>query len=332
MQQHQHQHGFTMIELMVSLAIGLILVAVAVQLFVSGQVNYQIQQAASSVQDSGVFGLNAVSKNIRLANHGNSGAMNDQSLYGGVVLSAQYVDEDAAQKGNLHGLNVAEHPVSGAKYISKSQFNPSAFGTLNSDQLVIMYQAPMDMRTCTGRQVRGPNRSLTQLTKGWYVIEKYYIKKNDDQSADLYCADSFFIAKGEIAPQSLIEEEEESLKIPAAEMLMGDYGQSTGHLIAKNVEYMRVQLVTRRQDQSTAVMDVDAYNKLEINEQHTSRPAIVGINLGWLVRADEKVQQGTQRSYQVLDQKISVPDDHFMRQIYSTTIALRNGGLGDVVQ
>lgn len=328
----QQQLGFTLIELMVSLAIGLILVAIAVQLFVSGQVNYHIQQAASTVQDSGVFGLSAVTKNIRLANHGNAGAMHDQSLYGGIVLSGQYVDQKATLAGNLHGLKFADQPVTGTSYISASKATESAFGSVNSDQLVIMYQAPMDMRTCTGRQVRGPNRSLTELKKGWYVIEKYYVKKNTDQTADLYCSDSFFIAKGEVAPQSLLDDEENTLTIEQTQSLMGDYGQSRGHLIANNVEYMRVQLVIRQQNQRTATLDVASYQQLNLDADSNTRPAVIGINLGWLVRSNEKVANGTQTTYQVLDRSIRVPDDQFMRQTYSTTIALRNGGLGEVMQ
>lgn len=326
------QQGFTLIELMVSLTIGLVLVAVAVQLFISGQVNYQIQQAASTVQDSGVFGLNNVTKNIRLANHGNAGAMNDQSLYGGIVLSDQYVDLEETLQGNLHGLKIQGLPISGQNYVSGSQMNPSAFGALKSDQLVVMYQAPVTMRTCTGREVRGPNRSLTELKKGWYVIEKYYIKKNADQSADLYCSDSFFIAQGEATPQYLLDDDEDSLKIEDTETLMEDYGTSDGHLIAKNVEYMRVQLIVRHQNQRTGTFDINDYKQIMLDEGQAARPAIIGVNLAWLVRSSEKVSESTQRDYQVLDQRIVVPDDKFMRQIYSTTIALRNGGLGDVIQ
>ncbi|WP_122899454.1 PilW family protein [Acinetobacter sp. B51(2017)] len=326
------QQGFTLIELMVSIAIGLVLVAVAVQLFISGQVNYKIQQAASTVQDSGVFGLTAVTKNIRLANHGNAGTMHDQSLYGGIVLSGQYVDAEQSLAGNLHGLKLANQPIAGKDYVSAAAVNPSAFSSLNSDQLVIMYQAPVDMRTCTGRQVRGPNRGLSTMQKGWYVIEKYYVKKNADQSADLYCSDSFFIAKGEAAPQSLVQDDENTLTIEQSETLMGDYGKSTGHLIAHNVEYMRVQLLLRQPDQSTSTLDIAAYQALTMTDATQTRPAIIGINLAWLVRSNEKVANTRQNTYQVLDRSIRVPDDQFMRQTYSTTIALRNGGLGDVSQ
>ena len=55
-----NEKGFTLIELLIAITLGLILVAVAVQLVISGQINYKIQLAASSVQDTGVFSLNAV--------------------------------------------------------------------------------------------------------------------------------------------------------------------------------------------------------------------------------------------------------------------------------
>lgn len=83
------QAGFTLIELMIAITLGLILVAVAIQMLVSGQQNYRIQSSAASLQDSGLFGINYVTKNIRLANHGNASIINDESLYGGIVLSNQ---------------------------------------------------------------------------------------------------------------------------------------------------------------------------------------------------------------------------------------------------
>ncbi len=326
----QAQQGFSLLELMVALSIGLVLVAVGVQLFWTSQVNYHVQHAASTVQDSGVFGLNAVTKNIRLANHGNAGAMNDQTRYGGIVLSAQHVDQDTTQLGNLNGLKIEGTAVEGNAYISQAAATPSALPSHASDQLVVIYQAPVDMRTCTGKVVRGPDRSLNTMTKGWYVIEKYYVKKNDDQSADLYCSDAFFIARGESTPQSLHKDDTETLTLTQTEQLQGDYGHNPGQMIAQHVEYMRVQLLVRYSDQHTATLDVAQYQQLDTTS--ATRPAIIGIQLGWLVRSSEPVANTTRREYQVLDQTLQVPDDKFMRHIYSTTIALRNGGLGDVIQ
>jgi type IV pilus assembly protein PilW len=37
-------------------------------------------------------------------------------------------------------------------------------------------------------------------------------------------------------------------------------------------------------------------------------------------------------SFVVLDKTITAPSDGYMRHVYTTTVALRNGGLGDVIQ
>lgn len=326
--------GFTLIELMIALTLGLILVAVAIQLLISGQVNYRIQQAASTVQDSGVFSLNSVTKSMRLANHGNAGALNDETLYGGVVLSSQTTTGKgtATSAGNLNGLKSGTTLIQGDGYISKNAFTDSAFGSIKSDQLVIMYQAPIDMVTCTGKKVKGPNRSLTSLTKGWYVVEKYYIKKSSsaDQS-DLYCSDSLFIAKSETVPQT-VGTGTTAVTISTAEQINANYGTADGQMIAQNVEYMRVQLLVRNADKTTATMGINDYTGLSITDTLTHRPAVIGINMGWLVRSNETVPNLETTTYKVLDQSLTAPNDKYMRYVYSTTVAIRNGGLGDIIQ
>ena len=230
------EYGFTLVELLISITLGLILVAVAVQLFISGQVNYRIQQAASTIQDSGVFSLNAIVKNIRLANHGNGGLINDETHYGGVVLSAQKPHESTnadTKKGNLHNLKIGSSEITSANALSQNEAHTSGFGTLKSDQLVIVYQAPVDMMTCTGTQAKGPIQTLDTVTgtlsmqKGWYVIERYYLKQNTTTgSADLYCSDAMFLASGEtvVSPFS------------APEVLTKDYVTNDGEMDATNVE------------------------------------------------------------------------------------------------
>ena len=325
-----YQSGFTLIELMIAITLGLILVAVAIQLLINGQVNYRIQTSASSLQDSGVFAVNYVTKNIRLANHGNAGAMNDESLYGGIVLSNQATgSEIPLVDGNLKGLKVGTVLLSGTNLISANQNNDSAFNSYDkSDQLVIIYQAPMNMFTCTGQKVKGPNKTNTKYTKGWYIIERYYINKfSGKDQANLNCSDAMFIATGETASQSY-----ESTTFSTVNTLTQNYAENSGEIIAKNVEYMRVQLVVRNIDGSTRTLGIDEYNDIEITESVKHRPAIIGINLGWLVRSSEKVRMSNKTSFLVLDKTITAPKDGYMRHIYTTTVALRNGGLGDVIQ
>ncbi|SDY35902.1 PilW family protein [Acinetobacter kyonggiensis] len=325
-----NQSGFTLIELMIALTLGLILVAVAMQLLISGQINYRIQTSASSLQDSGVFGVNYVTKNIRLANHGNAGAMNDESLYGGIVLSNQTCGSATpAADGNLKGLKVGAAVLTGANLISANQNNNSAFSAYQkSDQLVIMYQAPMNTFTCDGKKVKGPEKTNTSYAKGWYVIERYYINKDSAKNeANLNCSSAMFVATGETVPQA-----NATTTISAVNTLTSDYASNAGEMIAKNVEYMRVQLIIRNSDGSTRTLGINEYNDIAITATVKHRPAVIGVNLGWLVRSTEKVAMAEKTSFAVLDQTITATNDGYMRQIYTTTIALRNGGLGDIIQ
>lgn len=333
--------GFTLIELMISLTLGLIVVAITIQLFISGQSNFRIQEAAATIQDSGVFSLNAVVKNIRLANYGNTDSINDQTLYGGIVLSTQTKDEEkqstneeienkdepaAAPNSNLKDLKIGSVVITDEKGISQDAYTDSGFDTTKSDQLVIIYQAPIQMTTCTGRTAQGSSKTINKadgamiLNKGWYVIERYYIKKNPTTgSADLYCSDAMFLAKGEVVPIAS--------KWATTETLDQNYLTLEGQLVAPNVDYMRVQLIVKNLDKSNAVMSIGEYKRLGVAEG-LKRPSIIGLNLSWLIRSSEKLKNLDSKTYQVLDQDLTPPDDHYMRHVYSATIALRNGGLG----
>lgn len=325
-----YQSGFTLIELMIAITLGLILVAVAIQLLISGQVNYRIQTSASSLQDSGVFGVSYVTKNIRLANHGNAGVMNDESLYGGIVLSNQTSGSATPlADGNLKDLKVGTAVLTGTNLISANQNNDSAFNSYDkSDQLVIIYQAPMNTFTCDGKKIKGPEKTNISYAKGWYVIERYYIKKDAIKNeANLNCSSAMFIATDETVPQTY-----GSTTISAVNTLTTNYASNAGEMIARNVEYMRVQLIVRYGDGSTRTLGINDYNAIPISATVKHRPAIIGINLGWLVRSSEKVSMSNKKSFLILDKTITVPNDRYMRHIYTTTIALRNGGLGDVIQ
>ncbi|QPF38228.1 PilW family protein [Acinetobacter sp. TTH0-4] len=317
------QAGFTLIELMIAITLGLILVAVAIQMLVSGQQNYRIQSSAASLQDSGLFGINYVTKNIRLANHGNASIINDASLYGGIVLSNQTSSTTPPADGNLKGLKIGTALLTGNNLVSASVNNDSAFSTYpKSDQLVIMYQAPMNTFTCDGKNLKGPVKTSTNYAKGWYVIERYYISKDTAKSeANLKCSSSMFIADGETVPQNY-----ESQTINAVNTLTTNYAANAGEIIAKNIEYVRVQLVVRNTDGTTRTLGVNDYKAITT----LPRPAVIGVNLGWLVRSSEKVAMAEKTEFKVLDQTITAAKDGYMRQVYTTTIAIRNGGLGDI--
>lgn len=329
------QAGFTLVELMVSIILGLLLVAAAVQLFINGQVAYKVQQAGAAVQDGGLFGLSFISQSIRLANYGNLGAMNDETLFGGIVLSGESASTTPARDGNLKGLriNTATTGISAAKYLSGNAATASAYGD-NSDQLVIMYQAPRDMQNCKGDNVIGPiiNPSAsTPYTPGQYVIEKYYIKNTGTTAAPdaaLYCS-------------AVIFTDNDTARKSTSGLSIADYGGNEGVLLLNHVDMMRIQLLVRTAT-GTRTMPIDTYKSLTITDENktatpptvkTSRPAIIGINLGLVFRSTDKAgaNDGT-KTLTVLDKTVTTPNDGYVRKPYVTTIALRNGGLnGEVI-
>ena len=92
------QQGYTLIELMVALVLGLLISAAAIQLFITSQNTFSLQQGGADVQDSSIFGLELMSRNVRMANYGGGRpVMNDFTPIGGIVLTS----DPAAEKTRL---------------------------------------------------------------------------------------------------------------------------------------------------------------------------------------------------------------------------------------
>ena len=107
------QLGFTLIELMISLALGLIVVAAAILLFLTGQKSVAMQKGVAELQDNANFGLNYITKDIRLTNlNVRSAAINDQTTYGGIVLTTSNTES----KSNVYLTGTALD----ADFISKN--------------------------------------------------------------------------------------------------------------------------------------------------------------------------------------------------------------------
>ena len=86
------QLGFTLVELMIALTLGLIVTAAAVQLILGSFITTRLQEANSQIQDSGLFGIDYIVKDIQMLNFGNSNQyeIKSNTPRGGVVLTAGF--------------------------------------------------------------------------------------------------------------------------------------------------------------------------------------------------------------------------------------------------
>ncbi len=228
------QQGYTLIELMVALALGLLISAAAIQLFITSQTTFSLQQGGADVQDSSIFGLELMSRNVRMANYGGGRpVMNDFTPIGGLVLTSDSPKETARlgavipvtvnlQSVKLTGGFVKDSLLMRGQGLAVSatanEWNGASnvtvvgSGVAQSAQLVIQYRAPQRMFDCEGRTVLGPRMSNqagdtlgetrdatgnlmpARMIDGDVVVERYFVRKDASTG----------VATGEDAARALV--------------------------------------------------------------------------------------------------------------------------------
>ena len=63
----RHQRGLTLVELMIAMLLGLFLIGGLLQIFISSQQTYRMQEALSRLQENGRFAIDFMTRDIRLA-------------------------------------------------------------------------------------------------------------------------------------------------------------------------------------------------------------------------------------------------------------------------
>lgn len=311
------QQGFTLVELMVAIVLGLLLVAAAIQLFTGGLITTRLQQANSEIQDSGIFGMEYIAQDIRLANFGNiaNPQLTDTTPWGGVVLTAK--------TGTSSDVNLPATASTGANYISAAWLTQSgdsngAPGVSNvaqkSDQLTIQFIAPTAMTNCEGNNVLA----------GDLVVQRYFLKLDSSGGTNDYA-----LVCDASTPNTTASAQ------PAVVA-----GLNTGsQIIMPRVDQFHILLCTRNNSNNLVNYTVDQY-RTAANAARTATPAvsppkIIAIKVAVLVRGRDIVNDSSidlARTFTLLDQTVTPTDTatRYVRQVYSTTIALRNG-LGEAL-
>ncbi|MDH0029833.1 MULTISPECIES: PilW family protein [unclassified Acinetobacter] len=316
------QQGFTLIELMVALALGLVITAAAIQLFTGGLLSSRMQEANAELQNSGVFGLDYVVRDIRLANYTNinNPALTEQTPWGGVVLTARTgagtnVNLPIPDKAPFISNGLLTHSVGSTEAAStvKNEWRGLSNVDLSSDQLTIQFIAPNAMVNCEGANVQ----------EGDYVIQRYFLRPADDP--DSTTSTEYGLACDANTP---VSSKPDPLKIVPTGF--GDAGQ----VIMPRVDHFTIQLGTRAANGNLAYYTVNQYRTLAAAARAaappTVPPRIVSVKLGVLVRSVDNTRNSAidpTQKIDILNQKVELKDKDtkYARRVYSTTVALRNG-------
>lgn len=333
-----NQKGFTLIELMISLTLGLIISAAAILLFLTGQKSLSMQQGTSDLQDNANFGLNYITKDLRLINLNSTQAITtDSTILGGVVLTSSLNPVNIGttavpiRVSNLSSTIVGD--TAAVKLLSQSASSASWAGLSNvqvdgtdqkSDQLTIQYMPQYTIEDrgtgtpkvptyvggydCEGQELAFPVSSGRRM-----VVQRYFLRLDDNKSENepnkalvLACDAGNYLETNPTA--------------------IANFG-GAGEIVMKRVDYLRILL---------GVQNTSGRRYMSINEYMTSatpHPRIVSIQFGILARSSQSVSDSksikNDQSFVVLDKTVKVKTPtktapKYVRQVISQTIALRN--------
>ena len=353
------QVGFTLIELLLSLTLGLIITAAAILLFLTSQKSLSMQQGVADIQDNANFGLNYITKDLRLVNLNNSQSIiKDQTAYGGVVLTSS-ANAEVDATGTL--LSNIFHQVEGntvnVRLLSRSPgagmtggAAPMWTGVSNvqidgkdvlSDQLTVQYvpqyntvrEGTVDYYDggfdCEGNALKfRVNKDATKPTEPFgqqVVVQRYFLRLDDNRNANEPNQPLALACDAGYYPVDAPKAVPPAVKPPAMEI--SRYGDA-GEILMKRVDHFRVLL---------GVQDInnDARRYISINDYMglaKPHPRIVSMQIGLLARSsqtvgNEKMIKDDQK-FVILDQTVTVKDpkitSKYIRQVVSQNIALRN--------
>lgn len=331
------QNGFTLIELMVALALGLIIVAAAVQLFTSGILSSRLQQANAEIQDSGIFGLDYVVRDIRFANQENLAnlKLDDKTPYGGIILTGStatnqnanfvpkvgataYINPALLSRGQGDTVSTTANHWQGLIGATLQDLSGSAISNPVSDQLTIQFIAPANMTNCEGSNVFA----------GDLVVQRYFLRPDANGDATDYA-----LACDANTPSATAAS---ATATPTSVLGVGDAGQ----IIIPRVDHFHVLLGARSATGSFAYYTIPQYRSAADAARATTptaveAPRILSVQLSVLVRSANNAQNNAidpTQAFIMLDQTATPSDSttRYQRRIYSTTVALRNA-MGDTL-
>lgn len=328
--------GFTLLELMVALVLGLMVSAIAVQLFLTSQRSVTMQQGMVNLQNSTLFGVGTMLNHIRLANLNSSQPfIDDNVLYGGIVLSARNLSEHLDGDGNFD-FNVDDELLTrGGIGETNLAITDAEGGTVGSDQLVIQYKVlGSDQFDCEG----------TGLTSNEYVVERYFLRedannRNDPNQPLVLACKATRYTEGNAKDVDDIAD------------FVGGNLSGNGEIIIPRVDHFSVRLgvaydgananctaVTAGTPAENIAPDssLDCFSYMNIEDYRAlsdKKPQIVSVQIGLLVRSVENSSNNKffdkNHNYRILNVEAPLIDDDknrlYLRNVVTQTIAIRNG-------
>ena len=287
----RRMRGYSMLELMIAVSIGLLVSLAAVQLFVTNQVNFQLQRGLGDVSENGRFALDFMGRQLRQGGYvppaktleqWPSVVVSDADLPTGTAGLAVVVSQD-----NLPMLAPAATGLQG--------------GIGPSDRLTIQYYSPNASTDCEGQAVPAGN----------YVVARFFLR-----------ADSVAKTGSALACEGGYHD-----GTPTGVMQNFLTGNTAGVVILSALDNFQVLLGvgnTAADFSPQQYLTIAQYAALP-----TPRPELAAVKLGMLVSSVDTSGKliGAAQQVTVLDQTLAASTiyaDNRVRRLYASTVTLRN--------
>lgn len=313
-----HSSGFSLIELMVALVITLILIAGIGQIFLSSKKSFTIQNDLGRQQENGRYVLDTLAQDLRRAGY-LGGALKIEKATWSLSVST---GTDTCATGSTDWGRMLNRPIYG--------FNDTATGYtcitnyLKGDVLVVRYAAPWEIGGVTSPSI---------------VTNRLYLRANpiEPKTARLFRGgtqpsqqpndrDSEVVAYAYYISNSIQTCSNNGANVPSLfRVKLDDSGQpASPEEIASGIEQLQVQYGV----DTTGDLSVDQYLDADALNTDTTTPnwdQVVAARI-WVLTRSECPETGytNTNSYDMGDVSYPSSTDRYRRQLYQTTVKLRN--------
>ena len=325
LKQHKKTTGVTLVELMIAIVISSILVLGIAEIFKLNKRSSKIQDDSARMQESGRFAFNMIMQDIRRAGYygGNANTV-DISGTSDIVAPTNTCPNNTTW-GRMLERRIIGLNDTGAAYACLSADH------LRGDVLVVRYTEGKNLaafdanrfyvrsslfegRLFTGNVAANVSNTVSDSPQNVQLLssQAYYIGTAQDSGADRSC------------------HFDNSITIPALfREVLSSTGVPVQEEVASGIEHLQVQYGVDRSVAQNGEVNT-YYNADAISNNTTATPnwtQVVSVRFWVLARAECPTSGYTNtKTYTMGDVTYDPnPDDSFKRQLYSTTVALRNG-------
>lgn len=339
-----HARGFSLIELMIAMALSLVILGGAIAIFVSSRATYETTDRLSRIQDNGRFALDSIVRDLRAAGYvgcSRSAPLSNllakpDTLQWNFEFGVQGLDARGSTWVPALDTNAGIAPTTGSDVLvvhsPVGEFEPvrvvagSLMSSTTGDILTEDKATPPLIRVGDIVQISDCNaRSIFQVTpasnagvighgKGGADSDKNLPGNTTNDLAYAYTDAAELVTLQSVAYYVAATPDPETNTTPTTSLFRRTSGRAPEEL-AVGVENMQLLF---------GEFVGDTLNYRRANEvADWSRVQTVRIAL--LVRSTSEF--GTDRdngSYELLDSRITAPGDRHLRQVFTTTVDVRN--------